>query len=612
MVRALTLVSVASLVILGCDDDSPRPVGDDDVASVDDDDDIDLGDDDTGDGDIGDDDTAQGGCETTQALEGCDFVVPDSCPTIQAAILAASYQDFICVQPGTYYENVSFSGREVAVLGLGGVEGTIIDGSGAGAVVAFTQDEGPSATLSGFTLRNGEWVNGGGVYIRDADPTLWKLRIEGNVATDDGGGLYIRESTALLLDVEILGNHAEDQGGALYLWDASPVLDQVLIESNTATETAGLYLYNSHPTLTDVTIAGNYSEDGVSALSVVDSAPVTSQLGIYNNAAPEGATVYMSGNDVHLAHVDIFDNTAERGGGVKLSYASNGSEPVLEHVSITGNEATVYGGGIYLTEANPLLSNILIEGNHSGHDGGGIAAWAYHSYGTVELHNVAVVGNTADRYGGGIMLTDDASVQAHNTTIIGNQAAEDGGGVYHEGSSFTADHVVIAGNQSTGIGGGVWVGYGSFLATNSILTANTASSGGGLFNDWGSVELQYTNVFGNSPDDLVGVADPTGLLGNVSVDPEFLDTDSEQPSDWDLHLSTPSPLVDAGDFSDLDPDGSSPDIGAYGGPHAGGWDLDRDGWFEWWVPGEYDPVTYPGHGWDCDDRDAGVYPGSGC
>ena len=51
---------------------------------------------------------------------------------------------------------------------------------------------------------------------------------------------------------------------------------------------------------------------------------------------------------------------------------------------------------------------------------------------------------------------------------------------------------------------------------------------------------------------------------------------------------------------------------ADGGPNAGSWDLDGDGYPEWWQPGPYDYATYPALGWDCDDSDPDVYPGSGC
>ncbi|RME53032.1 MAG: hypothetical protein D6795_05965, partial [Deltaproteobacteria bacterium] len=64
---------------------------------------------------------------------------------------------------------------------------------------------------------------------------------------------------------------------------------------------------------------------------------------------------------------------------------------------------------------------------------------------------------------------------------------------------------------------------------------------------------------------------PTGTNGNISVDPRFVDTTGDDPLAWDLHLSSDSPLIDAGDPGILDPDGSRSDIGAYGGPE-GDWE----------------------------------------
>lgn len=94
----------------------------------------------------------------------------------------------------------------------------------------------------------------------------------------------------------------------------------------------------------------------------------------------------------------------------------------------------------------------------------------------------------------------------------------------------------------------------------------------------------------------------SGADGNVSVDPVLLDDP--------LHLDTTSPVVDAGDGSLLDPDGSASDMGFHGGPGAGGYDGDGDGWPNWWLPGAYDASTSAGY--DCDDADATAWPGSGC
>jgi len=149
------------------------------------------------------------------------------------------------------------------------------------------------------------------------------------------------------------------------------------------------------------------------------------------------------------------------------------------------------------------------------------------------------------------------------------------------------------------------------------ITSNlTVQDGGGLRTCNATVTLVSCNIWDNYPDDYtdyyLGVIDVIGVDGNVSADPEYIDASALDSTAWDLHLSPSSLLMDGGATLLSDPDGSRSDIGAYGGPEAGLWDLDGDGYPLWWQPGPYDPATYPALGWDCDDHDADVHPGSGC
>ncbi|MEZ4241964.1 MAG: hypothetical protein R3F59_38600, partial [Myxococcota bacterium] len=61
-----------------------------------------------------------------------------------------------------------------------------------------------------------------------------------------------------------------------------------------------------------------------------------------------------------------------------------------------------------------------------------------------------------------------------------------------------------------------------------------------------------------------GMPSAMGLDGNVDYTPWFVDRDH-----GDYHLRSTSPVIDLGDPSILDPDGTRSDMGRYGGPAGG-------------------------------------------
>ena len=62
------------------------------------------------------------------------FNVPGEYEKIEYAIFFASSQDTVLVQPGTYYENIDFSGKDIAVISTNGPESTFI--------IANSEDDG--------------------------------------------------------------------------------------------------------------------------------------------------------------------------------------------------------------------------------------------------------------------------------------------------------------------------------------------------------------------------------------------------------------------------------------------------------------------------------------
>src|SRR5260370_5390562 len=108
--------------------------------------------------------------------------VPADQPTIQAAINAAQNGDTVLVAPGTYFENINFSGKAIRVTSSSGYALTIIDGIfNYQSTVTFDTGEGLNSIVDGFTIQHGSGLAyGGGVSISNASPTVSHNVIKNN------------------------------------------------------------------------------------------------------------------------------------------------------------------------------------------------------------------------------------------------------------------------------------------------------------------------------------------------------------------------------------------------------------------------------------------------
>jgi len=112
--------------------------------------------------------------------------------TVQRGIEAASDGDTVIVAQGTYVENIRFNGKNITLTSTDPldprvVKYTIIDGNQAGSVVTFLGTENETCVLSGFTIRNGDALDGGGIWGNNTDASIQDNIISGNSA-DYGGG----------------------------------------------------------------------------------------------------------------------------------------------------------------------------------------------------------------------------------------------------------------------------------------------------------------------------------------------------------------------------------------------------------------------------------------
>ncbi|MBT3250906.1 MAG: hypothetical protein HN729_00255 [Candidatus Marinimicrobia bacterium] len=251
--------------------------------------------------------------------------------SITHTIEAAVSSDTILVQPGIYYENINYSGKNLVICSLHYFTGdtnfipiTIINGNQNGSVVTFENGEDSTTVLAGFTIINGIGSGitdismiGGGITIKNnSSPQLKYLDIKNN-ASVKGGGVLILESNPILQNLTIHGNNvlgdiSNNFGGGIFCKISSPAISNTKIFNNETTRSGGGIAFR------------------------LSNASLSRSI-LYNNVAHHKAgAIDFSSSMVMVNNVTIFGNHADHGGGAFQSYYSD-SHPIIINSIIWGN-----------------------------------------------------------------------------------------------------------------------------------------------------------------------------------------------------------------------------------------------------------------------------------
>jgi serine protease len=237
------------------------------------------------------------------------------------------------------------------------------------------------------------------------------------------------------------------------------------------------------------------------------------------------------------------------GGGVE----ADNSSARIEHNLITNNgqwsdcSGGPGGGGIGLVGAGQtqILDNTIMGNSWSSSSGGGITLFAA---GAPVIRGNVIKANSAFESGGGLWIVNQSDASIVQNLIVDNHAGK-GGGIYWGASAGTRGMLLvnntIAGNQ--GLGSAIFAG---FIDAKAQLFNNVAVGTSGqpavycdAFDNLNPPVFVSNNVYSAGGSAYGGVcADPTGVNGNLSVDPVFVDA-----AGGDYHLAAGSPSIDAGD-----------------------------------------------------------------
>jgi RHS repeat-associated protein/uncharacterized repeat protein (TIGR01451 family) len=283
-------------------------------------------------------------------------------------------------------------------------------------------------------------------------------------------------------------------------------------------------------------------------LSVSGSvSPTIEGFVIHNGWTNSGGGIYNSYGNPTIQNNIFQSNSANYGGGI---YNSSGN-PIIQNNTFQDNSA-YYGGGLY-TFGSPTIQNNIFQDNSANYYGGGID----NGSGNPTVQNNIFQDNSANYYGGGI-YNGSGNPTVQNNTFQGNSAHDSGGGICNWSGSPTILYNSVQGNSANDSGGGFYNSSGSPSIRNNILANNSASDCGGICSQGGfpGPTSDYNDVWNNSGGDYYGV---TPGPHAISVDPLFVDAPA-----GDLHLTSGSPCIDAGDpddFPETDFEGDSRPLG---------------------------------------------------
>jgi hypothetical protein len=298
------------------------------------------------------------------------------------------------------------------------------------------------------------------------------------------------------------------------------VIENAHIDSQaTRTHGGGIYLENSSISIIGCTIRNN------EALL----------------ANSEGGGIYCgAGSYTRIIQCIIDSNRATlKGGGVSVAAES---QTFMEECSIMENESGLFGGGVYLHQSASELSKCIISGNQTSGRGGGVYSWLS----PVDIYKCVIANNASGDKGGGLYVNGESPL-LRNCTIYGNSAPNGGGGLLLYQTSAQIKNSIVALSSGSGI---------EFVLNNALS------------------QIEYSNVFGNTPQNYIGLlngpidlsfiadenfnGDPCDVYRNISSDPGFADSAAS-----DYGLTEVSVCINAGDPNGaFDPDSSIADQGA--------------------------------------------------
>ena len=228
-------------------------------------------------------------------------------------------------------------------------------------------------TVNDLTIKEGNGINGGGIYISDGELIMDNVVIRENSARDHGGGIYVTGSRLEITgDSEISHNVAGDTAGGIYSNNSIVFFVDAEVSENETSSGGGGGLYFTSDSIgftlsiMTSTFKKNTARLDGGGLRISNAFGNIVRSSFTENSADDGGGIKIYNSTLSIENTTISTNTARVGAGL----SSLGSELTLTHVTLAYNTATEHGGGLLINGSDGSLKirNTLITGTKSGGD----------------------------------------------------------------------------------------------------------------------------------------------------------------------------------------------------------------------------------------------------
>lgn len=309
--------------------------------------------------------------------------VPVDSSTIQAGINGATDGDTVLVAPGTYYENINFSGKSIMVASnfifdsdTNTIKSTVIDGSQPnvpkyGSVVTFSSGEDSLSALKGFTLQNGksthieEFTFGGGIFCTSS-PSILSNVILMNYA-HFGAGICARgeNSSPKIANNTVIQNSGVIGAGIFCEFSKPEIVANLIRDNQASYRGGGIFAKFADATIIGNEVFGNESSVRGGGIHVIfSSAKVIDNYVAFNQTGEHGGGIYAGGDSALLIQRNfLHQNVAQKGGGI---YVTNCSSQIINN-TVDNNYAQDAGGVFFRgTHYTKIIDNVITNSSRGG------------------------------------------------------------------------------------------------------------------------------------------------------------------------------------------------------------------------------------------------------